>query len=776
MKNFSAPTLGISSFRVLRSITMFVAVLALFTSEPKLFAQSLHHGEWRTYTSMSGITGIAVERSTGSVWASTSGGAFRFTPSTNNSFEILALRNSDGLSNNELTALAIDSGSGIYFGSASGTIDRYTESDGLMQSIRDISLSTYTNRNIYQLSCFGNRLYIATGFGLSIYDVSKKIFTETITKFGSLSEQDTVFGVTEAKDSIFVLLSSAVASAPKNALNLRDPSAWHITNAPDGVPLHFIHSYSGKIVVGSVLGMFEVVGGGLKSIPLKDSISVATMTSFGGSLYVVDNRNNRILRSTDLSTFTTTDLPTSSNVQSITSLAITNSGKQVFGFAIGGILLETTAGALSQNIFPDGPIDNYIVHLNFAQTLGKLFIAMGTKGISVFDVGGSSWQPLPGGRSVVPAENFTSTFYDSIRLKLWMSSFGGGLWSLSMPTLSSPQRYTYLDNGIPGLNPEPDKFTVMGLGNFDNRGNFITTTWTTSGNGLVSTKDGAHFTATQLNPPTQTISYGVCVEDLDGYFFVATVDHPSPPSYGIIAVAPNGTTYPIPGGTSSLASPSVNALIVDQDNGLWCGTNVGIDVITHSTNFQGLTQFNKPRRLALTDQQVIHSMAVDGVGNKWVGTEDGVFVLSADGSDSLAHFTKSNSNLIDNTVLSVVIDTKRGEAYFGTPKGISRLNSIYQEGESDYSKIRLYPNPVIQNGDQIIELTVSGLVAGSTVKIYSASGRLVATIDGSQTGSTVIWNGKDENGKLLPSGVYIVGAASATSTDYGQTKFVLIRK
>jgi hypothetical protein len=40
----------------------------------------------------------------------------------------------------------------------------------------------------------------------------------------------------------------------------------------------------------------------------------------------------------------------------------------------------------------------------------------------------------------------------------------------------------------------------------------------------------------------------------------------------------------------------------------------------------------------------------------------------------------------------------------------------------------------------------------------------------------VTWNGRDDNGDLLPSGVYLVSATSIDSPDRGEAKFVLIRK
>src|SRR5207249_327808 len=104
------------------------------------------------------------------------------------------------------------------------------------------------------ISVFGTRVYITTGFGLSIYDITnakQPVFAETITKFGNLADQDTVFAATEANDSIYLALSGNIAIAAKNAQNMRDPSAWKIIPASKGATWNSIVSLkSGKVIAG----------------------------------------------------------------------------------------------------------------------------------------------------------------------------------------------------------------------------------------------------------------------------------------------------------------------------------------------------------------------------------------------------------------------------------------------------------------------------------------------------------------------------------------------
>jgi hypothetical protein len=248
--------------------------------------------------------------------------------------------------------------------------------------------------------------------------------------------------------------------------------------------------------------------------------------------------------------------------------------------------------------------------------------------------------------------------------------------------------------------------------------------------------------------------------------------------FGLRAQQFGGGVAELPGGTGAvLPRPEVNAVIVDQDDGLWCGTNAGVEIISNISDIDNsLTPTFQGRSVPILLQQVVHCIVVDGVNNKWVGTENGVFVVSADGSDSIAHFTTVNSPLVSNSVLAIALDAPNGEAYLGTPSGISRVSTIYKEGTIDYSSLHVYPNPIIQSSSAMPQIYITGLVGASTVKIYTVAGRLIATIDGTNLGSTVTWDGLESTGRQVSSGVYIVSATSAQTNQTGQAKFAIVRK
>jgi len=77
---------------------------------------------------------------------------------------------------------------------------------------------------------------------------------------------------------------------------------------------------------------------------------------------------------------------------------------------------------------------------------------------------------------------------------------------------------------------------------------------------------------------------------------------------------------------------------------------------------------------------VVNCIAVDALNQKWVGTSDGVIVLSPDGIQQVATYTVASTNgkLIDNDVKSIAIDGGTGTVYFGTLSGLASLTTVQQ--------------------------------------------------------------------------------------------------
>jgi hypothetical protein len=760
--------------------SVFALVLLLLGWSSQVRAQSLRPGEWRTYTSMRSVADVALSEDSQYVWAATSGGAFRVKLLDHS--DILQLRNSNGLSSNELTSVAVAPDGNTYFGGRNGSLDIWSRTSGTIRQERSImDIQEFGQKSIYDIYIDGERVYLATGYGLSVYNSRTRAFGETVVAFGSFPTQQAVKQVMVLRDTIYAVLSKGVAYTPTSTFNLNNPASWNTITPSDGATLSNGIIHLNDVYVGSDSGLkrVDIALGQLANVGVLTGVPMGATAQQGEDLFVIDPRGTGQLGQTkNLGSITWRAIPRDrAESNPINALAVGKSGLLIAGTTLSGLLIGIQNGDSVDQTFPSGPTSNSVEDLDFGISRSKLFATHGDFGASVFDPLQEIWLEYPRTDPRLPSVNYRRVLFDSIANVAWFGLSGRGIMKVQgMETGNLTYEIYNKDNGLSSSLDNNANFIIGGKGMLNSDGQFVTTNWSGDGRGLAFYESNNTFKAVSLGGVYST--YGKVAQDFAGTYWVGTESNTVPAPYGIFFYTKSGLTGSLFGGPGGvLSSASVNALVVDQDNALWVGSNAGLQIIADI--YKASTpnpKFTAVRKVPFVEEQFVRAIAVDGVGNKWIGTDNGIFVVSADGTDSVARFTKDNSPLIDNTVKSIAIDTRRGEAYIGTEKGISRVSTIFKQGESDYSGILVYPNPVVQTLESQPSVFIRGLVGGSQVNIYTSSGRLVASIDGKELGGIVTWNGRDDNGNLLPSGVYLVSATSIDSPDRGQAKFVLIRK
>ncbi len=227
----------------------------------------------------------------------------------------------------------------------------------------------------------------------------------------------------------------------------------------------------------------------------------------------------------------------------------------------------------------------------------------------------------------------------------------------------------------------------------------------------------------------------------------------------------------------------VHALTEDHDGKMWVGTNTGLFVIDSPESFFSdgtFKQIKVPRNdgTGLADYLLsgtyIKAIKVDGANRKWIGTNDnGIYLISADGLETIHHFTTENSPLPSDCIESIAINGHSGEVFIGTRMGIAsymsdatRPQEILQE-----SNIHAYPNPVRAGYSGNISIT--GLTAGCNVKIVDAAGSLIN--EGTSQGGQYSWNGRSSRGEKVASGVYYVLTYDSEGNEGAATKILITR-
>lgn len=210
------------------------------------------------------------------------------------------------------------------------------------------------------------------------------------------------------------------------------------------------------------------------------------------------------------------------------------------------------------------------------------------------------------------------------------------------------------------------------------------------------------------------------------------------------------------------------AFVEDHNGKVWIGTDNGVIEIPKPSELTNETmtinRIKVPRndgtQLAdyLLETLYVTSIAVDGTNKKWIGTlTSGVYLVSENGDEILEHFTVENSSLPSNTVYSLVCDPNSSSVFIGTDVGLVEYSSSTAPASNDYSNVYAYPNPV--RPDYTGWITIKGLMDNSLVKIADAMGNVFySTVS---EGGMVTWDGCNIDGQRVKSGVYYVFASQS---------------
>ncbi len=232
---------------------------------------------------------------------------------------------------------------------------------------------------------------------------------------------------------------------------------------------------------------------------------------------------------------------------------------------------------------------------------------------------------------------------------------------------------------------------------------------------------------------------------------------------------------------NSLSENVMICMVEDHNGHVWFGTSNGVltadnpaDALNPTFRFgRPLVPRNDGTNYGdyLLDTDYIMCMAVDHSNRKWIGTQaSGLYLVNADGTEILRHFTTDNSPLPTDKIWSVSVDPNSSKVYVGTESGIMIYNSDSSPAADDYSEVYAYPNPV--RPDYTGWITITGLMDNSLVKITDSAGNLV--YQSRSEGGSLMWDGCNLEGRRVRSGVYFIMASqNATGTASGSVAKIM---
>jgi ligand-binding sensor domain-containing protein len=739
-------------------------------------------GTWRNFTSMSTVRGVVRDGTT--FWAATSGGLFQWNPELNS---YLLVTSAEGLRSIDLTALAIDGAGRIWTGTSTGILHVYDPRTGSVRYILDIANANQTNKRINSLTVVGDTVLINTAFGLSIFRISRFEFGDTYSRFGSVSAQSriAVSASTTFDGKLWACVSDGqlinqIAVANLSNPNLLPPESWsmQVVGSPGTVP-RTLTVFSGKLYAGATTGLYvyndQALSGGTWTAvaPLVGSSIVAATTA--GANLLVTTEGNRVYALTPQYALSqvggTLPFPP-------TSMTDDGKGNPVVGSVLGGLLTLGTSAWNSH--LPNGPNSNQFLNIT-VDPQGVVWCGSGDlTGSGLYRFDGTEWTSFTKLNSSLPA-NEVHRLSTACNGSVWASTYGRGIVEIPAGQKQPDSAHVFGRNvGMIGLATDPN-YIVVSNAVCDGQGNtWMTVVLAADKNLLVVHNadgtwgyipviiNGIKLTNLQDRPVDRCLA----VDAYDNLWMVTR----DAAFKGIATLGNRGTIDSTVSNllttANGLPSNEVKTIVIDRENDLWVGTDRGIAIVLNVADPSARDAIAKYRPLSGV---VVNCIAVDPLNQKWVGTPDGVFLLSSDGTQTLATYTVENTagKLMDNDVKSIAIDGTSGTVYFATSFGLASLTTPAAAPQASFDELTVYPNPYLVPNTSL--LTVSGLVENSSLKILSVDGRVVRSIS-TPGGLAGFWDGKDESGKDVPSGVYVIVAYAEDGSKVAKTKVAVIRR
>jgi len=229
-------------------------------------------------------------------------------------------------------------------------------------------------------------------------------------------------------------------------------------------------------------------------------------------------------------------------------------------------------------------------------------------------------------------------------------------------------------------------------------------------------------------------------------------------------------------GYGNLPSNEVNCITKDLNGKLWVGTGDGIAIFNCAENIMDQSGCDAELKIVKYDlnagllfqRENVRTIAIDGANNKWIGTNNGVWLISDDAEKIMQRFNVDNSPLPSNEINKIAVHPITGDVYFATNAGLVSYRGNATEGRNDNDDMLVFPNPVPSQYSG--NIAISGLVANADVRITDAAGQLVYRTKAQ--GGQATWNGLNYTGKRPRTGVFYVFVTNTDGSESKAGKFI----
>ncbi len=231
---------------------------------------------------------------------------------------------------------------------------------------------------------------------------------------------------------------------------------------------------------------------------------------------------------------------------------------------------------------------------------------------------------------------------------------------------------------------------------------------------------------------------------------------------------------------NNLPAEQVISVAVDKTDNLWIGTQNGLRILSNPSS--AINEENPQTDAIIIEEggvgeelfrdSPILQIEIDSGNQKWVSVDEGgVFYLSSNGEKTIAQFSRANSPLPTNNVTDIKVDSKTGKVYFVTLEGIVVYQGDVLNVAENFGDVLVYPNPVVYSQYKG-NVRIRGLAAKTNIRITDAAGNLVH--QAIARGGSYEWNLSNHRGVRVASGIYFVLMTNEDGTDTSTAKIAVV--
>lgn len=655
--------------------------------------------------------------------------------------------------------------------------------NGVITNLSDIHRKQIVGeKKIYSVHFNGDLAYLASSLGIIVMDMDKVEIKDT-WRIGNNGAAKKVFSFTEDAAKFYAATEEGLKSANKNSLNLANYAEWSFETGLPAKSANQVALFEGQIFACVNDTLYKNDGVAWNYFYSSPQWEIINLTAANKKLTICevsesDAFSGRTLLVGDNFVCCDSSLQQPEIRNPFQAYADTSGTVWIADFLNG--LIKAQNGTIHPPVYPQGlPATTKVQNMSVER--GELGVAPGGTGPTNapvnrdgFFVFEENWWGNYNEFNSPVLKDYLSIYDVAVHPtqdKMYFGSWWGGLVEFENGNFTVYNK----DNSIlEGTTGDTIRTKISGLA-FDSNENLWMSVWGSPYPLAVKKADGTWERYSVFGIDENGLVQ-IVVDDYDQKWITV----PKSNNQGIyVFKEPNFSKILRSGqGAGNLPTNEVLCLAKDLEGEIWAGTAQGVAVFY--CPYSVLTQDGcEAQQIIVTvngvagyllETERVNTIAIDGGNRKWVGTNNGVFVLSPDGTEQIAYYTVDNSPLLSNGITDIAIDQQSGEVFIGTDKGLVSIRGEATKGSDVHSGVLVFPNPVRENYDGPI--AIKGLAENANVKITDVNGMLF--YETTALGGQAVWDGKNYNGERAKTGVYFVFTSNDDGSSKNVTKLLII--